>query len=237
MAEVLGIIPARGGSKSIPRKNICSFLGKPLISWSIEVAKAASRIDRVVVSTDDEEIASIALRAGAEVPFIRPTNLGSDHVTDYPVIRHCIDFLSKEQNYNPELVVQFRPTSPLRTAELVDDAISKMVENRLADSLRVVCESPANPYKMWRIKDEFLEPLIRTDIHEQFNQPRQALPITYWQIGTLDVIRTTTILGKRSLSGEKIIPYVVDPSWICDIDDQNSLARGEYACQHKGMGI
>jgi CMP-N,N'-diacetyllegionaminic acid synthase len=236
MAESLGIIPARGGSKGIPRKNIASFLGKPLICWSIEVALASQYIDRVIVSTDDPEIAEIAITAGAEVPFLRPPELSTDLVMDYPVVRHCLDYVRHSEDYAPDLVVQLRPTSPLRTPELVDDAIERLLKTESAESLRVVCESPANPYKMWTIRGALMEPLIQTQIFEQFNQPRQSLPTTYWQIGTLDVVRTETVLKKESLSGDQIMPYVVDQSWICDIDDADSLEWAEHVCRRHGMG-
>lgn len=235
MGQILAVIPARGGSKGIPGKNIIPFLGKPLIYWSIEVAQASQWIDRVVVTTDDAEISQIAQYYGAEVPFLRPRKLSTDFVADYPVIRHCLDFLLEEEDYSPSLVVQLRPTSPLRTPELVDDAIQVMLRTKDADSLRVVCESPLTPFKMWRISNEYLEPLVDTDIYEPFNQARQSLPKTYWQIGTIDVINTSTIYTKESLSGEKIVPYVVDQSWISDIDDHESLRKAELACVAKGL--
>ena len=137
--DIAAIIPARGGSKSIPRKNIISFLGKPLIYWSIVVAIKSKLIDRVIVSTDDKEIAEIAKKFGAEIPFMRPKHLGGDLVLDYPVIRHCLDYLSESEGYQPDIVVQLRPTSPLRPDGLVDEGISKLISNPAADSLRVVC--------------------------------------------------------------------------------------------------
>ena len=236
MEKILAIVPARGGSKGIPYKNITPFLGKPLICWTVDVALASLLIDRVVVSTDNQEISRTARLAGAEVPFVRPARLSTDSATDYPVIRHCLDFLLETEGFVPEFVVQLRPTSPLRTPELVDSAIEALRQNSEADSLRVVCESPLTPFKMWQMEGEFLCPVVPSDMREPFNQARQSLPTIFWQIGTLDIIRTTTIYEKESLSGEKILPYVVDPSWISDIDDFESLHRAEIACLQKGMG-
>ncbi|HQC21081.1 MAG TPA: acylneuraminate cytidylyltransferase family protein, partial [Anaerolineaceae bacterium] len=112
--EVLALIPARGGSKGIPRKNIRDFGGAPLIAWSIAAALRAETVTRVIVSTDDEEIAAVAREWGAETPFLRPAELAQDDTTDYPVFRHALDWLAAHENYRPEVVVQLRPTSPVR---------------------------------------------------------------------------------------------------------------------------
>ena len=229
--SILAIIPARGGSKSLPRKNIHRFLGRPLIYWSISAAKQSKLIDRIVVSTDDQEIANVSIENGAEVPFLRPFELAKDNVTDYPVIRHCLEMLDELDRYQPDLVVQLRPTSPLRPEGLIDEGIHKLQVVPEADSLRVVCEPMNNPYKMWKISGKFITPLIENDIQEAYNQPRQNLPITYWQIGTLDVIRTSTIFDKQSLTGERILPFIVDSALAVDIDDEKSLTRAEETCR------
>jgi len=225
--QVLAIIPARGGSKGIPRKNLHPFLGKPLIYWSILAAQESTLIDRILVSTEDPEIAAIASELGAEVPFLRPASLATDDATDYPVIRDCVEKLETNEGLRPEVIVQLRPTSPLRPTGLIDEGIQMLIDTPDADSLRVVCEPQNNPYKMWRLAGKFMQPLIETSIDEAFNQPRQKLPEAYWQIGTLDVIRTKTIFEKKSLSGSKILPLVVDPSIAIDIDDMDSLERAE----------
>ena len=225
--RVLAIIPARGGSKGIPRKNLYPFLGKPLIYWSILAAQKSALIDRVVVSTEDTEIETVSRELGAEVPFLRPESLAADDVTDYPVIRDCLEKLKKIEGVQPEIVVQLRPTSPLRPTGLIDQGIEKLMGTEDADSLRVVCEPQNNPYKMWQISGKFMRPLIETSMYEAFNQPRQNLPAAYWQIGTLDVIRVETIFDKESLSGSRTLPLVVDPSIAVDIDDLDSLKRAE----------
>jgi CMP-N-acetylneuraminic acid synthetase len=123
MTESLAIIPARGGSKGIPRKNIRNFAGYPLIAWSIAAAKQSELVTRVIVSTDDEEIASVAREFGAETPFVRPAKFAEDNTTDLPVFEHALQWLAENENYRPEIVVQLRPTSPIRPRGLVDDAI------------------------------------------------------------------------------------------------------------------
>src|SRR5919201_6543515 len=112
MIKILALIPARGGSKGIPRKNILNFAGYPLIAWSIAAAKQASCITRVIVSTDDEEIASVARKYGAETPFLRPSEFAQDNTTDLPVFQHALQWLDEHEGYQPEIVIQLRPTSP-----------------------------------------------------------------------------------------------------------------------------
>ena len=234
--EVVAVIPARGGSKTMPRKNVAPFLGKPLIYWSIIAALRSHQVTRVIVSTDDEEIAQVAAMHGAEVPFRRPMKLAGDLVVDFPVIQHALDVLRETEGYSPDFVVQLRPTSPLRPGGLIDEGISKLRQCPHADSLRVVCTPFNNPYKMWRLAGHFMEPLIDSGIPEQVNQPRQVLPQVYWQIGTLDVIRSSTIIDKQSLIGDRVLPMIIDSGLAADIDDEKSLAVAEDACRSVGFG-
>src|SRR5215217_5248674 len=114
MTEILALIPARGGSKGIPRKNIRHFAGYPLIAWSIAAAKQSEFIMRVIVSTDDEVIAAMARECGAETPFLRPAEFAQDKTTDLPVFEHALNWLGENEGYHPEMVIQLRPTSPIR---------------------------------------------------------------------------------------------------------------------------
>jgi len=145
--DVLAIIPARGGSKGIPRKNIRQFSGTPLIAYSIAAGTQADLVTRVIVSTDDPEIADVARQFGAEVPFMRPKELAQDDTLDTPVFLHALKWLDEHEGYRPELVVQLRPTSPLRPVGLVDEAITKMRENPQADSLRGVVPAVKTPIR------------------------------------------------------------------------------------------
>src|SRR3954469_2165589 len=133
--EVLALIPARGGSKGIPRKNVIDIAGKPLIAWSIEHALAAARVTRVVVSTDDEEIASVAAAWGADVPFLRPAEFAQDLSPDIDVFRHALEFLARE-SYTPEMVVHLRPTGPVRRVDDIDAAIGLLASDPDADAVR-----------------------------------------------------------------------------------------------------
>jgi CMP-N,N'-diacetyllegionaminic acid synthase len=234
--EILVLITARGGSKSIPYKNIMSFHGKPLIAWTIESALSAKNVSRVITSTDDIEIANVAKKFGSEVPFMRPEEYAQDNTTDYPVFKHALDWLSLNESYNPDIVIHLRPTTPLRPLSLIDKGIEIMLAHKDADSLRCVCEPINNPFKMWSIKnDGFMKPLCDSGIHEQYNQPRQLLPSSYWQIGTLDIIRSNTILEKKSMTGDKILPLVIDTKFAVDIDDESSLNHADYVIKKYGM--
>lgn len=228
--EILAIIPARGGSKGLPNKNILPLLNHPLISYSIKAALDSNLINRVIVSTDSNTIAEISIKYGAEVPFIRPDEFAQDLSTDLEVFTHAIKWLEENENYKPDVIVQLRPTSPIRKARLIDDCIIKLI-NSNADSLRIVTPSPITPYKMWKIEDESkpLIPLLTIEgVKEPFNEPRQRLPKTYWQIGTLDVIKTNIILDKKSMSGESILPHIVENEWAIDIDEiQSFIKAGE----------
>lgn len=224
--NILAIIPARGGSKGLQGKNIKIINGHPLIAYSIQAALATKAITRTIVSTDSEEIAEIAIKYGAEVPFIRPSELANDMSRDFEVFLHAINWLKKNENYSPELIIHLRPTSPIRFVVDIEECISLMINNPKADSLRIVTPAQTTPYKMWVIdkEDAFLKPLLKLNgIKEPFNEPRQNLPTVYWQVGTLDVIRTRVILEKSSMSGKHIVPFIIDTKFAADIDDLNSF--------------
>jgi N-acylneuraminate cytidylyltransferase len=228
MAETLAIIPARGGSKSIPRKNIRLFAGHPLIAYSIAAGLAAKTVDRVMISTDDEEIAEIACRYGAEAPFLRPVEFAQDQTPDLPVFIHALEWLAQYEGYRPDLVVQLRPTSPLRRVSHIDGAVSRLLETPQADSVRTVCVPFQNPFKMWRIDEQgFMQPLVQTEYAEPYNMPRQALPEVFWQTGYVDAARAETILVKNSMTGVNILPLVIDPSEWIDIDSPDDWRRAE----------
>src|SRR5512134_4019719 len=147
MTEILALIPARGGSKGIPRKNIRSFAGYPLIAWSIAAAKQAACVTRIIVSTDDAEIAAVAREYGAETPFLRPAELAQDQTTDLPVFEHVIEWLEANEGYQPDIVIQLRPTSPIRPKDCIDHAVKILMEHTEADCVRGVVTAGQNPYK------------------------------------------------------------------------------------------
>jgi YrbI family 3-deoxy-D-manno-octulosonate 8-phosphate phosphatase len=237
MTEILALIPARGGSKGIPRKNIRDFAGYPLIAWSIAAAKQAACVTRLIVSTDAEEIAAVAREYGAETPFLRPSELAQDQTTDLPVFEHALKWLEENESYRPDIVVQLRPTSPIRPRDCVDRSVKTLVEHADADCVRGVVPAGQNPHKMWRFagEEQPMRPLLQVDgITEPYNAPRQILPPVYWQTGHIDAIRVSTIMQKKSLTGDVIYPLVIDPRYTVDIDNLSDWAKYE-ALVHSGL--
>ena len=240
MTEILALIPARGGSKGIPHKNIREFAGFPLIAWSIAAGLQAKSVSRVIVSTDDEKIAAIAREYGAEVPFMRPSDLAQDRTLDLPVFEHALKWLEDIEGYKPDHVVQLRPTSPIRPTDMIDSAVKILVEKPDADSVRGVVSAGQNPYKMWRFNgyDKPLYPLLSVDgVPEPYNAPRQILPQAYWQTGHIDAIRTTTITHKRSLTGDIVYPLVIDPRYTVDIDNLSDWEKYELLVYQGGLDM
>lgn len=226
--KIIAIIPARSGSKSIPHKNIRSLSGKPLLAYSIEHAIKSEMINRVIVSTDSEQYAEIARSFGAETPFLRPKEISEDNSNDRDFFIHALTWLKENENYEPDICVHLRPTHPVRKIQDIDEMIKLLISNPDADSVRsVVRNDTYTPYKMWFLKkDNELKPLMtNTGITEHYNQPRQELPATYFQNASVDVIRTSAILEKNSLSGDKILGYVMDEEF--DIDNEKEFERAQ----------
>ena len=234
---IVAIIPARGGSKSIPRKNIRTLNEHPLIAYSIAAGQASKHVDRVLVSTDDEAVAAVALRYKAEVPFLRPSELAQDQTTDLPVFLHALEWMKSHEGAMPDIVVQLRPTSPFRPRDCVDGAIETLLRDNQADSVRGVTPSGQNPYKMWRLDGSLMKPLLETDFAEPYNMLRQALPETYWQTGHVEVIRTRTLVDQGSMTGNHIAPYVIDPAYALDLDTLVQWRYAEFMMTHGELEI
>lgn len=238
MTEVLALIPARGGSKGIPRKNIRPFSGSPLIAWSIAAALQSQSVTRVIVSTDDEEIAAVARSCGAETPFLRPPQFAEDKTTDLPVFEHALKWLADNEGYRPDVVVQLRPTSPIRPKGCVDDAVRILLQHADADSVRGVVPAGQNPHKMWILDPEngpMTNLLDVAGVDEPYNAPRQVLPPVYWQTGHIDAIRPNVILKKGSMSGKNIYPLLIDPRFTVDLDSLNDWVRAEWLVSFGGL--
>jgi N-acylneuraminate cytidylyltransferase len=219
--EILALIPARGGSKGIPRKNIRTFAGHPLIAYSIAAGLQANRLMRVVVTTDDQEIAQVARSCGAETPFLRPAELAQDRTTDLPVFQHALRWLAEHEDYHPQVVVHLRPTTPIRPLDLVDRSVSLLLAHPEADSVRGITPAHQNPFKMWLMEgqDKPIYPLTNVPgVVEPYNAPRQTLPKAYAHTGLIDTIRPATILEMDSMSGRTILPILFDPAYDADLD-------------------
>jgi N-acylneuraminate cytidylyltransferase len=238
--EILAIIPARGGSKGIPRKNIKNFAGYPLIAYSILAGLQSEMVTRVIVSTDDAQIAVVSRQWGAETPFMRPDHLAQDDTLDFPVAKHCLDWLAEKEAYHPDLIVWLRPTSPIRPRDCVDQAIHLLIDHPEADSVRGVVPAGQNPFKMWTIDDHSgkMLPLLGVDgIPEPYNAPRQALPDVYWQTGHIDVLWTKTVQEKHSMTGDIILPLMIDPRYTVDIDVAADWPLAEQTLQSGGQPL
>jgi len=235
--EVLAVIPARGGSKSIPRKNVKRLAGVPLLAYSIAAARQSELVTRVLLTTDDPEIREVGRQWGAEAPFLRPPALALDEVPDLPVFQHVLDWLLENESYRPDIVVQLRPTSPFRPKGLVDQAIAALIHDQEADSVRAVCAPAQNPYKMWRPEGPYLRPLLSDAGREGHNSPRQGLPPLLWQTGQVDATRPETILLKGSMTGEKVRGVVVDPSYAVDLDTKPQWSLAEILATSGALDI
>lgn len=235
--EVLALIPARGGSKGIRRKNLLVLAGRPLLAYSIGHAQQAHYVTRIIISTDDDEIAQVARSCGAEVPFVRPTEYAQDLSPDIDVFRHALEWLIQEEGYRPNLVVHLRPTGPVRRAELIDRAIELMHRNPKADSLRSVSWPIQTPYKMWRVGTKgYLEPLLKLkNMPDAHSMARQILPETFWQNGYVDIIRPRTILEQNSMTGKQVLPFIVDEP-MHELDYPESIPVVEAALERIARG-
>jgi N-acylneuraminate cytidylyltransferase len=228
--EIIAIIPARGGSKGVPRKNIRPFAGHPLIAYSIAAALQAETVTRVLVTTDDEEIAEVARHYGAETPFLRPAELSADRTTDLPVFQHALIWLDENEHYRPDVVLHLHATTPVRPQGCLDQAVRLLLDQLQADCARSVVEAGQNPYKMWRIDaatGRMITLLTVPGIAEPYNAPRQSLPLVYWQTGHVNAIRPATILGE-SMTGKIILPIVINPRFLVDIDTPADWEHAEW---------
>jgi len=236
MNKILAIVPSRGGSKSIPRKNIKMLAGKPLIAYTLQEAARSHWINRIIVSTEDKEIAKTARDFGAEVPFLRPSELALDHVTDLPVFQHCLSWLKEKEGYQPEIVVHLRPTAPLRRFIHIDKGIELLLKSPDADSVRSICPVDQHPLKMWTIKNNWIFPFIPEKIYnikEAYNQPRQQLPCSFVQNGSVDVIRANVILKMNSMTGRRIKAFIMEKKDSVNIDSPLDWVMAEILIKNR----
>jgi len=211
----LAIVPARGGSKSIPRKNIVPVAGKPLIAWTIEIALAAPVLDRVIVSTDDPEIADVASRHGAEVPFLRPAQLAQDDTPGIEPVLHAVRWLDEHESYRPDYVMVLQPTSPLRTSQDIEAAV-QLAREWQADGVVSVCPAHQHPYWMKSItEDGRLTDFLPLD---RVCACRQALPPVYALNGAVYLARREVLLALETFYTDRTYAYIMPPERSLDID-------------------
>ncbi len=222
--EVLAIIPARSGSKSVKDKNIREIGGKPMLAHSIAHAKEAKSVTRVILSTDSERYAQIGREWGAEVPFLRPAEYATDTSLDIDVFRHALTWLRDNEGYVPDIVVQLRPTYPIRRPSDIDTMVRMLIDDETADSVRSVAPAGEIPYKMWFNNNGVLSPVM-TDIPECYNMPRQQLPKVFYQNACIDVLRPDVVLLKNSMTGDKILGYVMEDNYDIDTEEEFEAAK------------
>ena len=233
--KILALIPARSGSESIPHKNIRLVAGKPMLAHSIEHALASRLINRTIVSTDSRDYAEIACQYGAEAPFLRPSAISQGNSTDLEVFTHALKWLSENENYIPDICVHLRPTYPIRKVEDIDKVIQILLDSPAIDSIRSIALASDTPFKMWfREESGLLLPVVKTDIKDAYNLPRQILPQAFLQNACIDAVRTSVITEKKSMTGQRIYGYLMEGNF--DIDDQSQLQRAEEQLTEGDVG-
>ena len=219
---VYAVIPARSGSKAIKNKNIVMLNKHPLIAHSIVVALKSKIINKVIVSTDSNSYAKISRKYGAEIPFLRPSNLSTDKSNDLQFFKHLIDTLIDQNQELPEFLVHLRPTTPAREASKLNEAIKLFKTNKSFTSLRSCHLMEESSYKNFEIKNNTLASAFSLDKNlDNFNSPRQNFPSTYRCNGYIDIVRTNHIVKKNLLHGNKVFPYVT-PN-VYEVDNQDDL--------------
>lgn len=215
--RVLAIIPARGGSKRLPRKNILNFAGKPLIAWTIDAALSSKNVDKVIVSTDDEEIAQVAQNCGAEVPFLRPSTLSEDESSSADVIAHAIEFLAKRGD-SFDVIALLQPTSPLRNSRHIDKAIDLYLSKN-ANSVISVCKTEHSPLWCGRIDETLsMDSFLRDEVK---NKRSQDLPEFYRLNGAIYLIDRTLFCRELTLfPNEKTFAFLMEDKFSIDIDTE-----------------
>jgi CMP-N,N'-diacetyllegionaminic acid synthase len=219
--KIYAIIPARSGSTRVPNKNILEVNGKPLLAHSIVQAKESKYIDRIILSTDSEEYAEIGSKYGAEVPFIRPSEISGKLATDIEFFQHAHRFFCEKEE-RPDLYVLLRPTSPIRPVGLIDKLIEIFKDKTNYSSLRTYSANKICALKSYTIKNETAVPIVESidGVDRPYDSPVQVLPQTYQHNGLVDIVWSSTI-EKGTNSGDKIFPYITDE--FPDIDTEEDL--------------
>lgn len=224
MMRTLGVIPARGGSKDIPRKNLYPLGGKPLICYTIEAARQARQIDRLIVSTDDLEIARVAEATGAEVPFLRPAHLASDTASQLEVAIHAVSQIESGGS-SVETVILLQPTTPFRSSQDIDQAL-ELLQDSGADSVMSLYQvHQDHPYYMYTLEDGRPKPLLSVPI-EAIN--RQQFPSVYVRNGAIYAVRRHILMERRSLYGANIRAYIMPFFRSISINSEIDLALAEF---------
>ncbi|MCB0847293.1 MAG: acylneuraminate cytidylyltransferase family protein [Bacteroidetes bacterium] len=223
--RILGIIPARGGSKGVIKKNIKLLGNKPLIGYTIDAARESQKLTRTIVSTDDPEIASVAKSLGAEVPFMRPDDLATDSAKSMPVIHHALEFMEKEEGEKYDAVLMLQPTTPFRTGKDIDQAIELLGSTGADSVISVVDVEGHHPARMKYLKNGRL---IDPDFCEEYeNQPRQELQPMYLRNGAIYLTRRETIMN-HSFKGNHCQALIMETRRSVNIDTELDFLMADF---------
>lgn len=230
--NIVGLIPARGGSKGIPHKNITPLGGRPLLVYTAEASSGSRYLTRTVLSTDDEQIAQVGREYGIEVPFKRPSELARDYTTSLAVAQHAIRWLEEHDGWKPDVLVLLQPTSPLRQSHHIDEALDKLFEAG-ADTVVSVVEVPHrySPYNVMELRDENLENFWREPLpFDRYR--RQNMPTFYARNGPAILATWVPVLFEhQSFYGPRVVPYVMSHNESVDIDGPDDLRLAEWLLQ------
>jgi CMP-N,N'-diacetyllegionaminic acid synthase len=221
MPNIVAIIVARGGSKRLPGKNIRPLAGKPLIAYTIEAAKAARRLSKMIVSTDDPKIAEVAIDFGAEVPFLRPSELAQDQSPSLDVLRHAAEWL-ESQGQRIDAVVLLQPTSPMRNSRHIDEAIDLFVATGV-DTVTAVSTAEDHPFWCWKVVETEIQPFFS---RSHMSMRRELLPPAVVENGSIYIVRHG-VLAAGSLYGERVAGYLMSRADAVDIDTIDDFEQAE----------
>ncbi|MDO8611081.1 MAG: acylneuraminate cytidylyltransferase family protein, partial [bacterium] len=225
--DILGIITARGGSKGIPQKNLRKIHKKPLIQYTLEVAKK-SKINKLIVSTDDPKIIKLSKSLKIEVPFLRPKKISQDNTPTIDVIKHALNFLSNKNQYNPEIIVILQPTSPFRTVKMINDSIN-MLQRTNSTSVIAVSRVTHPPFTMCYYNSKYLKPFSKK--YTKYTR-RQMYPVLYYPNGSIYTLWTKTLFKYDSIYGPRIKPIIINEKANIDIDDNYDMFMSEMTMMH-----
>ena len=233
--NILAVIPARGGSKGIPHKNVRKLNGKPLLAYTAESALGSSLITRTVLSTDDEEIAEVGRACGIEVPFMRPKHLAEDLSPTLPAIVHAVEQMEDHQGFHPDYIIILQPTSPFRTSAHIDEALGILIKSS-ADSVVSVCEAPHScvPTSIMQLRDGYLSHYIEVDEKENI---RQNKPVFYARNGAaIYAFTRECLMVQGSIYGREILPFFMTKEDSLDLDDMWDWRIAELIMRYNMLG-
>ena len=223
--KVLAVIPARGDSKGIPRKNLYPLNGKPLIAYTIEAARKSKLLTRSIISTDSEEIAEVAEKFGGDVPFIRPNVLASDTASSIDVVKHAMKELEKADGVRYNYAVLLQPTTPLRLSEDIDKVVQKLISTQCDTVITMVDVGAFHPARMYRIENDRLVGIMEESIAMR---RRQDLPPIYIRSGDVYACKRDIIFNRNSMLGNDCRPLVISPNRAINIDTLRDIVLAEY---------